>query len=354
MAGVDQVTYTQNSSQSGFAYAGDTITVDESNADTVQQDIDNGCTESVDSSTQEYIDNLTGSGSDEVDYNSESSEEDDGASGGTSASGLMFGPPLFAAASSLVPIMKARRAPSVGNIDLLLGTVAAAAAMTFDGQFDDRVASYEDAEENMDSMNEQLDELSTDVESLADTQEEATSDSDTEAASEVTAEAAEVEEEQSEAETASDEAEENAEVLQEGTQLGAMGNMNTQALMGGAQVSMRLSQRAHKGSFFHPRRAALGDRLCKEAAALFGIAAQTMGFRAEQETMFGQFGRILFGVLGGFNQQLQKIGSMNTIFGFNMVKAVKANAVNTAMSVAEMTGLTSSSSSSSGTTSSSS
>lgn len=274
-------------------------------------------------------------------------------SAAASTATLMFGAALLTSGKTLSAVMNSVTAPVVGGIDVALAAASIAGVATFDSNYNARMAEKNAAGEYITTLNEYAEKISADLATNQDTTvyeeagaeagaaaEEATKDAEAETVSteeqinQLTAELeqykAEGNQEKIDEITAKIETLQNggkstegakekispkdmlaqvqannqeahdiggyignvASVLQEGTNLGALGTMNAVALAGCSAISAVLAVKAYRGAnIFTLVQATIGAALCGTAAGIFAGSATAMGIKAANEFKCGNAGK---------------------------------------------------------------
>lgn len=201
---INKVEYVNNSSTAGFAIAGDEKVINNSSAQTIKKDVDEGNTEDLSSGQYKFLraalknnDNTTyetepgdetlppeetstdgtdtpgateetgGTGENSESNSKESENGNQNAPGGNkSASGSLFGVPLYAATGTLTFVMNTFTAPFVGAANIALAATGMIGAASFDNEFNHRLAEANAATEYMASVQEYIDIINMDIEAL--------------------------------------------------------------------------------------------------------------------------------------------------------------------------------------------
>lgn len=195
---VNKVEYKLASTTTGFAEAGDSVTIKNTNAKIIKKDVDEGCIEKLSNSTEKFLnvrlqhsnssdeteyqgDSKDDSGIDDGELNGDSTTEgnssedenkDSGAPSGNGGSGNAFGPAILMATTALHPFMNSVSAPIVGAIDLALGASSIALASSFDDQYGERMSEASASSEYITEIQDYEEILNTDIETMTSTIEE--------------------------------------------------------------------------------------------------------------------------------------------------------------------------------------
>lgn len=205
---INKVEYINNSSTAGFAIAGEEKVINNSSAQTIKKDVDEGNTEDLSSGQYKFLhaalknsDNTTyetesgdetlppeetspegtnatdetdktGTTNEEAESDSKegdkkSGNENQNASGGNkSGSGSLFGVALYTATGALTPIMNTFTAPFVASANIALAAAGMIGSANFDNELNNRLSEANAATEYMNAIQEYIDVINIDIEAL--------------------------------------------------------------------------------------------------------------------------------------------------------------------------------------------
>ncbi|MCD8377435.1 MAG: hypothetical protein LUB59_01455, partial [Candidatus Gastranaerophilales bacterium] len=186
---VNKVEYIKDSSVSGFASAGDEVTITNSSAPTISDDVKEGNVENLTKGQSQYL-KAHGGSSDNVAYENEdgtttvtdgTTDELGGDSGAsvfaataasatsaavTATANIAFGEAINSVMTAYGYEMNSFDALPIGILALSAGTVSAASVALFDSDYNERVSYASASGENIATMQEYIDILNQDIETL--------------------------------------------------------------------------------------------------------------------------------------------------------------------------------------------
>lgn len=201
---INKVEYKLDSSTEGFAVAGDNVTINKQNADTVKADVDAGNTETLTKGQRSFLTFAVKHSGDNVEYDATGSMDDlengpfkigngneenhTGDALGTmaAAGGAMVGATAGVAAMATATaaeaafaetmqqgltvkagIMNSYTAVLIGGIDVASGELSIAMATTFDSNLGQRESDSASADDTIGTINDQLEILKNEIETLS-------------------------------------------------------------------------------------------------------------------------------------------------------------------------------------------
>ena len=174
---INKIEYKYDSMTTGFASAGEEVTVKKSNAETIQKDVDDNRTEELTGPQQKYLNHCAESASEDTDY--EGGENPDGelGEGGEGANGpgagegaqmmaqtgaaMLFGSVALEGIKLNTPTMCAWVAPWFGAINLGVAEASIVSAAMFDGDYSQRVSEKSAESEYAATIDETIEALNS-------------------------------------------------------------------------------------------------------------------------------------------------------------------------------------------------